>query len=715
MKKKTIALLMAAAMLFAFLPTWTVAYAEGGDWSFGEEDLFSGNAQVFEGADGSRTEIFDNGSMRTTYPDGRKEGLDKDGNHFEEAKDGTVTFRTIDGGYGTKRPDGSGEGYYPDGSSEIYHADGTHTEYDAETGLTLTYDKDDKWTGVSLDEEHKIEFYDETGDMKEGSYSLTDKTGRTITYTHEKEPYEDGDGEYMKEFSLNVTDKNGQRLGGVSWARDEEGNETLDIKGADGLSITRVETDDGYDIHAVSDGVEYTETETTDESGNKTVTSLLTGDKEGHVQQTVVYDKDDNFVKMTGEVQWTEDGKTTTITNDDTHIYAAVENKDGSKSEHTVTYGENGKESVKSVHTYKDGSKLTSEVTGSGGIVTGRTDTFTDKNGKEKSTDGKTLKNADGSTIEFSRDGVRETDADGGKTDFTEAGVSFVNEDGSVAWNTTYDGELVKYCDRTAGLDMFVDPATGEQVFKNEKAGCTIRYKEEENGNPSGSIETKDGVRIVIQDGRVTEYTAPNGEATFYPDGSAKLTLADGRVLEADGQGNVFENGRQIRKDGVWVEGYGPAEEAGESEAPKGAEEPADAGFTGGYYGTYDYTAYWDGGKQKQGNRAYYVFEYNGCYYLVQVKNPDDVKNRIKEDGVEGFFHAYYDDHLTVENASFDPATRTGTYLEKSYMNDVQYISTVYTIVFDGRGGVTVSWESQNVAQSFTEPQESGTFTGSKK
>lgn len=217
MKKKTIALLMVAAMLFAFLPTWTVAYAEGGDWSFGEEDLFSGNAQVFEGADGSRTEIFDNGSMRTTYPDGRKEGLDKDGNHFEEAKDGTVTFQTIDGGYGTKRPDGSGEGYYPDGSNEIYHADGTHTEYNAETGLTLTYDKDDKWTGVSLDEEHKIEFYDETGDMKEGSYSLTDKTGRTITYTHEKEPYEDGDGEYMKEFSLNVTDKNGQRLGGVSW------------------------------------------------------------------------------------------------------------------------------------------------------------------------------------------------------------------------------------------------------------------------------------------------------------------------------------------------------------------------------------------------------------------------------------------------------------------------------------------------------------------
>ena len=101
--------------------------------------------------------------------------------------------------------------------------------------------------------------------------------------------------------------------------------------------------------------------------------------------------------------------------------------------------------------------------------------------------------------------------------------------------------------------------------------------------------------------------------------------------------------------------------------------------------------------------------------YLVKWKEPNDIKARIQEDGVEGFFHSYYDDRLTAENAAFDPATKTGTYLEKSYLNDVQYISTVYTIVFDGKGGVTISWESQNVYKGQSEPQESGTFTGKKK
>ncbi|MBR0062609.1 MAG: hypothetical protein IJP67_00415, partial [Oscillospiraceae bacterium] len=186
-----------------------------------------------------------------------------------------------------------------------------------------------------------------------------------------------------------------------------------------------------------------------------------------------------------------------------------------------------------------------------------------------------------------------------------------------------------------------------------------------------------------------------------------------------DGNGNVWKDGVRVQKDGEWVESYDPAKDTGKaddkSDDSKPEEPAADTGYTGGYYGTYDYTAYWDGGKQKQGERSYYVFEYNGCYYLVQAKNPDDVKNRIKEDGVEGFFKSYYDDRLTVENATFDPATRTATYLEKSYMNDVQYISTVYTIVFDGKGGVTVSWESQNVYKEQSESQESGTFTGKKK
>ena len=66
MKKKAIALSLILALLFTSIPMANTVYAEGGDWSFGDEDLFSGTSQVFEGSDGSKTEIFENGSMRTT-------------------------------------------------------------------------------------------------------------------------------------------------------------------------------------------------------------------------------------------------------------------------------------------------------------------------------------------------------------------------------------------------------------------------------------------------------------------------------------------------------------------------------------------------------------------------------------------------------------------------------------------------------------------------
>ena len=306
------------------------------------------------------------------------------------------------------------------------------------------------------------------------------------------------------------------------------------------------------------------------------------------------------------------------------------------------------------------------------------------------------------------------TNKDGDKLEFTQ---NFTyDKDGEAVYSknnvmqvTTADGKTLR-ADKSSQAWEYNDPNSGEKVIVDKDGnavefnlgGNEFKAEYDENGNP-----------------KTVHWKTDTGAILTLADGAASVTLPDGTKYEADGNGNVWKDGVQIQKDDEWVEGYGPAKDTGKaddkSDDSKPEEPAADTGYTGGYYGTYDYTAYWDGGKQKQGNRGYYVYEYNGCYYLVEAKEPDDVKARIQEEGVEGFFHAYYNDRLTVENASFDPATRTATYLEKSYMNDVQYISTVYTIVFDGKGSVTISWESQNVYKGQSEPQESGTFTGKKK
>ena len=145
-------------------------------------------------------------------------------------------------------------------------------------------------------------------------------------------------------------------------------------------------------------------------------------------------------------------------------------------------------------------------------------------------------------------------------------------------------------------------------------------------------------------------------------------------------------------------------------------DQTADTGYTGCYYGTYDYTAYWDGGKQKQGNRAYFVFEYNGCYYLNQVKDPTEEAASYKSLGAEGYYKKLFGgERYSASDGSFDPAAKTATYMTKSVMNEDQYVSSTYTITFDGKGGMTVKWDSQNVYKGQGEPQEAGTFTGEKK
>ena len=273
-----------------------------------------------------------------------------------------------------------------------------------------------------------------------------------------------------------------------------------------------------------------------------------------------------------------------------------------------------------------------------------------------------------------------------------------VNEDGSVS--IKYDG----------GAEIRMNPdGTTEGDFANG-----VKIALDKDGNPREL--SAEGERYTFdEDGKLleAEFTLPDGSRIAKDETGCKMIRPDGEELTVDAEGNVYDKNGELVKGAHDDEGFDDPSKRAKPETAD-AQTPEDD-FTGGYYGTYTYTAYWDGGKQRQGNRAYYVYAYNGCYYLAWAKDPNDVKALIQEHGVDGFFKGYYDGDLTAENASFDPATRTGTYLEKSYMNDVQYISTVYTFTFDGGGGLTVSWESQNVYKDSARPQESGTFTGSRK
>ena len=387
-------------------------------------------------------------------------------------------------------------------------------------------------------------------------------------------------------------------------------------------------------------------------------------------------DADENGNCKNGEIKGPGGSKLTITDNGIKFV-----NADGTEYDHSDT-GDKGSSTIK----WKNGTEAKSEtaVRWNGDEKTEDTDyTITEVNGNRWDSN---------TSITY--------DSDGNPKSSNNNVVQWTGADGSTLWMDN-NSKAVQYSDKN-GNKLITDPNGNVTEYKFGKNSWNVTY--DGNGNvTSADITYSDGAKMVQN-----------------PDGTTTFTLPDGTEYKSDGSGNVYKDGEQIKKDGEWVGGYDPATDTGKPDDTKPADtKPAegsvDADFTGGYYGTYDYTAYWDGGKQKQGERAYYVFEYNGCYYLVQAKNPDDVKNRIKEDGVEGFFKSYYDDRLTVENATFDPATRTATYLEKSYMNDVQYISTVYTIVFDGKGGVTISWESQNVYKGQSEPQESGTFTGKKK
>ena len=135
----------------------------------------------------------------------------------------------------------------------------------------------------------------------------------------------------------------------------------------------------------------------------------------------------------------------------------------------------------------------------------------------------------------------------------------------------------------------------------------------------------------------------------------------------------------------------------------------------GCYYGTYTETDY--NGEQKQGDRNYFMFRYDGNYYLVKAKEPADEAKIYREIGPEEYFKKKYGgERLSIVGDGSTPDAFSSYYTEKSRINDEQYLLTNYELAYDDSKGVLLAkWETKNVFNGKEEPYESGSFKGNRK
>lgn len=208
------------------------------------------------------------------------------------------------------------------------------------------------------------------------------------------------------------------------------------------------------------------------------------------------------------------------------------------------------------------------------------------------------IKGKDGSALTVTDDGVNWINAEGNQYDFKEIGntctVSANYKDGSHCESTLTSSE--DDGNRTENTDyLFVDAdgtrwdgnknitydANGNPVHSNndvmQATGTDGSSLWIDNNSKASQYSGADGNRIVTdKNGNLTEYrdgendwkvtydengnvassymTFPDGtRIEKHPDGSEIFVTPDGTKYEADGKGNVFKDGEQIKNDGKWL------------------------------------------------------------------------------------------------------------------------------------------------------------------
>lgn len=131
------------------------------------DDPFSGNYSEFEGKDGSKTLVYDNGSVMTQYKDGSTSSVDYKGNLYSTAPDGSCTVRTKGGSSATEHADGRKSWTTPDGKTTTVNPDGSSSETFS-NGLTKEYDTEGGLVGIGFADGKERIGTDEHGDYKDG-------------------------------------------------------------------------------------------------------------------------------------------------------------------------------------------------------------------------------------------------------------------------------------------------------------------------------------------------------------------------------------------------------------------------------------------------------------------------------------------------------------------------------------------------------------------
>lgn len=202
------------------------------------ENPFSGGGTDFEGSDGSKTTVYDNGSMKTEYADGTKQGIDFNGNLYKEDKDGTQTLTEMNGNTHVISPDGTEVHSAPDGTKTTYYPDGTAENIDA-TGLITKHDENGDIVSMGYKDGEVVEFSD--GLPTEGKTVIKGPNGEKLTIE-----IKDDDEKGTSHVEIK-SEGNGK-----SWnftLNDDGTTSSINVKDSDGNTSSITESDNGGEMH----------------------------------------------------------------------------------------------------------------------------------------------------------------------------------------------------------------------------------------------------------------------------------------------------------------------------------------------------------------------------------------------------------------------------------------------------------------------------------
>ena len=258
-KKSVLTLFLSLFLLAGLFAASVMVHAEDPAEPAVPDDAFDGAYEEFKGSDGTVTQVFDNGSVITTYKDGSKFGVDYAGNQHAKATDGTYSVGLTDGSIAIEYPDGRQSQYEPDKDTiTTINPDSTMTREYVSLGLVADMNAEGEQTGIGFIGSGERLSYNEDGTVADGTIkgpngaSLTvddgnvtavSPEGKKMEYRYNTSTDDDPAKEIIRieapdgstaerEISINW-----EQAADGTWQRCEETSET--IKYADGTAISR--------------------------------------------------------------------------------------------------------------------------------------------------------------------------------------------------------------------------------------------------------------------------------------------------------------------------------------------------------------------------------------------------------------------------------------------------------------------------------------------